>query len=406
MPVAACYHCGLNGLVGEGRYFGTGTTRDFYCSNCWSICSQCNGDIPADEIYSLPTNSMTLHFCENCWDDLPVCGNCGERFFTHDVNGRFVNCPNCRESNEENDRNSINYYSYKPSPEYKSSTKDILSSRRFISYIPVQSNRRARSYHDRRMFSGIDNILHFGVEVEMEVKGNYNCYSVAKDLINSTEGLFYCKEDGSLSSNGFEAVSHPFTLEWAKSNPEILNKLFACQTRARSYSTRNCGMHVHMTRSAFTALHLFKFVKFFYDNPRFVFFVSGRHDMHELNKYASISRHQIESGGRSLAGLCNGHNEPSYRNVCINFFPTATIECRIFKGTLSRTRFFANIEFLHGLFEYTKERSASGISLLGFLNYMRNNKKMYRNFYTKYKPFSGKLLKSVLDTTVELERIF
>jgi len=92
-------------------------------------------------------------------------------------------------------------------------------------------------------------IFHFfGVELEAD-HGNEKD-AAARDV--TFGDLSYVKHDGSLTDDGIEIVTHPCSLRYHLEQfpwDEILSSL--ADYGFRSHDTSTCGLHVHVSRSAF-----------------------------------------------------------------------------------------------------------------------------------------------------------
>jgi hypothetical protein len=102
------------------------------------------------------------------------------------------------------------------------------------------------------------------------------------------------------------------------------------------------------------------------ENKEFIVSISQR-KMEKLKKWANIE----DDNDTSLiykAKKKDGNNE---RYVAINLKNTATIEIRIFRGTLNINSFMKNIEFAHALFMYSKENKE--VTLDGFKMYIESS---------------------------------
>jgi hypothetical protein len=66
----------------------------------------------------------------------------------------------------------------------------------------------------------------------------------------------------------------------------------------------------------------------------------------------------------------------------LNPDPVHTLECRIFRSTLSPTAYYGNIEFLQSLFDYTKNCGVDDdqLSEQRFMDYTRERGRIYKNF--------------------------
>jgi hypothetical protein len=190
--------------------------------------------------------------------------------------------------------------------------------------------------------------------------------------------LFYCKSDSSIS-NGFEVVSHPFTLSWARENEHAFDPLFNLSKRMYGHNAVNCGMHVHMSLDAFTNLQLMKFMRFVYVNKKFVHAISRR-PKGSLQRWASVDNISDESI-MSIAKVKNRGRGAGSRSTAVNITGT-TAEVRIFRSTLSRTIYFGNIEFLDCLFDFTCLFGMRDMTPDRFLDYAHSRAKAYKNFLT------------------------
>jgi hypothetical protein len=251
------------------------------------------------------------------------------------------------------------------------------------------------SYRPSPFFFG-EGKYHFGFELEVESRGNgrYDGAQIAQDSLGAHA---YLKEDGSLS-DGFEIVTHPHTLEKYHTdfNWGVLNKL---QSHGyRSWNTRTCGLHVHVSRTAFgdgrdawsygipagarsqiilkKQAHELRFMKLIYDNQRQVERISGRSD----NNYATF-----QDKGNLVRKVKDGY-QSSGRYSAINTENDATIEVRVFKGSLRKERVLSALEFVHAAVEYTRDIKVSSknhaLSWLKFTGYISANSELYPNLVT------------------------
>jgi hypothetical protein len=92
--------------------------------------------------------------------------------------------------------------------------------------------------------------------------------------------LVMCKNDGSISPEGFETVSVPATLDfWQDSNlSSALDSMRVAPYNMRSFEHSKCGFHVHVSRSALSVLDLQKMERFVHnpDNNDFITKIAGR----------------------------------------------------------------------------------------------------------------------------------
>jgi len=88
----------------------------------------------------------------------------------------------------------------------------------------------------------------FGIELEADYGNEKD--AAARDV--TFGDLSYVKRDGSLTDDGIEIVTHPCSLRYHLEQypwDEILSSL--ADYGFRSHDTSTCGLHVHVSRSAF-----------------------------------------------------------------------------------------------------------------------------------------------------------
>jgi hypothetical protein len=294
-------------------------------------------------------------YCDNCIENhVFSCDNCNEDRWEDDDH-------DCEESSDDdNDSSLIHSYSYRPSPFFFGEGK-----------------------------------YHFGFELEVEARGNGR-YDGALLVHNTLGGHAYLKEDASLNE-GFEIVTHPHTLEKYHTdfNWEVLDKLK--REGYRSWNTSTCGIHVHVSRTAFgngdpwdfqvsnskrsqlllqRQSHELRFMKLVYDNQRQVERISGR----SSDRYASF-----QDKGQLSRKVKYGYQENG-RFSAINTENDATIEVRVFKGSLRKERVLSAIEFVHASVEYTRDMKVTSknhaLSWLKFTGYVSANAETYPNLVT------------------------
>ena len=332
-----CYHCG--DMV-DNDNLKTGSDENSYCGNCFDerffVCDDC------DEVSSRDSA------CENQYGHA-VCESCGENYFTcENCNGVFHNdrygnngcCDNC--TGEKNE--CIHDYSYRPSPEF----------------FKLKTEKK--------------NELYFGIELEIEnTKKEEDNNDIAEYLIDRND-FIYCKEDGSLNT-GFEIVTHPLSWEYYLDKKKKF--AYMCDYLKRkgfeSHNPGTCGMHIHLSKKAFTTIHLYKVMTFFFKNPGFITTISQRKKQH-LDRWSSL-----EDNKDDIVYKAKNKKGNSERYVAINLKNEKTVEIRIFRGTLKTMSFFKNMEFIKAVFEWTKITSINEITIKSFLKYVHENKKDYSN---------------------------
>ena len=323
-----CYHC--------NEWVNSGDTQEHnyrtYCKSCFNdyftYCDECQEYDNYDDV----------SYLENY--EIDVCGECRQNNFTWcQIHDRYERDEDrCSDDDDDEDSSSIHDHSYKPKPQFHGTGP-----------------------------------LFLGFELEVENCGDSNSSEVAKSLSDVLP--VYCKHDSSLN-NGFEIVSHPLTFEFIKElNLTPIFKL--AHDGFKSYDTTTCGMHVHLSAKAFTTLHLYKFMKFMFENPTFVYKISQRKSQANLKQWASL-----DAEGKSIAyDVKTKSNGKRNRYSAVNLNNHSTVEIRIFKGSLKKTSFRKNIEFCHALYAYTKDISIQAVSVQGFIEFVNQGRKVYKNLF-------------------------
>jgi hypothetical protein len=184
----------------------------------------------------------------------------------------------------------------------------------------------------------------------------------------------YIKHDGTLES-GIEIVTKPLGIRWIYNNFNKFDDIFNLKKYgwyARTAET--AGFHIHISKSAFSTLHLYKFIKFFTVNQQFIKFISSR-PWNNLIKWALFEE---ESNIKSVARA--KHNRD--KHMAVNLSNNDSVEVRIFRGTLNPIAFKRNIEFVLSLYWYTKDQSIKGFSsVVGYKSFLSKYKKLYPNLY-------------------------
>ena len=308
------------------------------------ICSECGAVLTEETVHNFEGHIM----CEECFNRCTVtCDNCNQRIWRDRAEGdsnytlcshcyeyNFTSCedcgrlipndeafyedgedyPYCRECFEKLNDNSIKNYNYKPEP----------------------------------IFYGSGNLF-YGVELEVDKGGEIHSNAQKLiDIANKNEERIYCKHDGSIN-DGFEMVSHPMTLDYHINNMNWLDVFEkAVEMDYRSHNTSTCGLHVHVSRSAFGKS---------YDEQelaigRVVFFVEKH--WNELVKFSRRTMDNLNHWAARYATISNT-TEETYkkakdkrlgRYVAVNIENYNTIEFRLFRGTLRYKTFIATLQLV------------------------------------------------------------
>ena len=353
-----CQNCSCEVDDNDGQEFD----EDTYCQECFddlfSCCEECGETVNIDDIVSVNDDN---YMCESCRDNNYVCCNDCADYVSNDdctcVDDRYV-CETCYCNNYFTCESCGEVYHvdyYGDNGCCLICSQDLENSDGLYNY----------DYKPDPVFYG-DGDLFFGIELEIESEGN-NIY----DAVQSLPDFVYAKADSSIN-DGLEVVSHPLSWQWLQENKNQWDKVLNLRNDGfLSYKTDTCGMHIHLSKKAFSTLHLYKFLKMFFENQEFITIISRRRAS-ALEEYASL---QSDESIVYKAKIKNN----TERYTAVNLQNDESVEVRIFRGTLSPIGFWRNVEFCKAIYEFTKIASIKDITAKKFCDYVMNCKKEYLN---------------------------
>ena len=329
------------------------------CDRWRRHCSWC------DESYLLPTDADSTYdsgfygvstsysnseqLCRSCADDAYVCDRCESLISSDEVNTinhDYIWCMECTDTNadwchecemyfrtgrhecpydEERSPQRIHDYSWRPAPQFR--------------WIVEQDGDLGSTDLRRTMFMG------FELEVEFQGSDRESVLDVCDAALGDKA---YYKHDGSLS-DGFEIVTHPMTLAAHKALIDWGFTKTISDMGCRSWQAKTCGLHVHVSRSAFIGQrHLALFQFLFLNNKTVMTAIAGR-DSDRWATFEGVKRNVIpEMKGKAWRA----------RYEAINVTNENTIELRMFRGTLNHLRVLAILELVDAAFHYTRTMTA------------------------------------------------
>lgn len=194
---------------------------DVVCLNCrdndYTYCDACEEYVPNSDI-AIHSNGRAV--CDGCHDNgYRICYECGA-VFDSDESGYYDGedwfCDDCRPDTDDD--------------EYED---DV-----FMSYM---SNPTFRFYGTRNDAEP----LYYGVE--LEVDDGRDAPECAEDIMRDNSEI-YCKRDGSLTSDGFEIITHPCTLDYHLNNLDWDSVRQICRSYGfvSDQASSSCGLHIHI----------------------------------------------------------------------------------------------------------------------------------------------------------------
>lgn len=206
-------------------------------------------------------------------------------------------------------------------------------------------------------------VLDIGVELEVDHDygdPDYIPADVAQAVTDAAEGRVYCKSDASIS-NGFEIVTHPASLAYHMYQFRWANLMRLCiKAGMKSHDTETCGLHFHVGRAGLgstsderyeTAAKLV-LLSYALKDPLTKF---SRRKAERLQRWAAFPQLPANalataSDARLLEMAYDTEDDGRYQ--AINLTNSATVEFRIFRGTLKRDTLIASMQLVHNLCVY------------------------------------------------------
>lgn len=219
--------------------------------------------------------------------------------------------------------------------------------------------------------------------VELEANGEYT----VTDLIRAQKYMFFiCKADSSIYgayANNYELVTVPASL---KAHKRLWAEFFEKVDYAKFDTSKETGngMHVHISRDAFSKEHLNRLTWFITDpaNFDFILAVSERPSAKNLQEWARTPVYSSPS--RCYASRNATHTNRDLRGA-IHYKGSATVEIRIFKGIVSYATIVKNLEFVDSAYEFTRVTGLSQVSVHNYLSWLfatpKNKYVMLKTFF-------------------------
>ena len=221
---------------------------------------------------------------------------------------------------------------------------------------------------------------YFGVELEIE-RTSECPLTITRNVLDALGRDFVVlKRDSSIHGTyPFEVVTVPATLAAQKEHWKQFMEARDIKKYLSSYASGNCGMHIHISRDAFTGLHLAKFLRFInlQDNRTFIEKVAQRISQRHAAFMGEEKDYQKDLVHKSR----QFRGEQGDRHVAVNTSNNkGTIELRIFRGNLAKGHFYKNLEFAHALWLYTKDCNMKDLGYKDFIMWVfKQNDSTYKN---------------------------
>jgi hypothetical protein len=195
------------------------------------------------------------------------------------------------------------------------------------------------------------------------------------DILQKLPDWTFPKSDSSIN-RGFEIVSHPQSRSWLALHMREWDSLLK-DLRAANYTSGtakpSCGIHVHISKNAFSHLRLYKFLFMVYSHPNLMLRLSQR------TKKDFVQWAHVKSGGKERKASAKLKRDGTTdHHKAINITNKNTIELRVFNGTTNPLGFRKNIECTLALFDFVGVTSLTDLNVVAFLDFVQNNSGHYK----------------------------
>ena len=345
---SACASCGEDWDADDLR--AVGPRGRMFCPDCRTECERCGDDELVDHagpVYTGPRGSRGMHeqWCDDCTSDHSWrCARCDESMSTGSVCAQYAEddrdeeqpiCPACWTAEDEAPPVMFRIDSYH-SRERRDDCRPVVSD--------------WTRTHGARFF---------GVELEVEYAPQRNAdrtptrAAVASAMIEAARDgvaawrdrgrrLLWAETDGSLA-DGFELISAPAGLDTQRA---LWQAVLACPEvrHLRSHDSTTCGLHVHLSRPGqWLTAKLAHWVAL-PSTEELVRLVARRYG----SSYAHMTPRRLSRD--TVRGFD--------RYCAVNTTGRATVELRIFRGSLRADTVLACVEFAHAAAAYVEDTSA------------------------------------------------
>ena len=318
-----CDNCG--DVITRGDLVEIDGGQEYVCETCaeWHYyhCNRCGEYISQRNLWL----DRNLTICIACQWEYCTCYDCEDVIRcddAHNIEG-YGYCDDCAPSH----RNVIWNYNYSPTPIFYGELSDAI-----------------KGYYGLEL--GIDD----GDEKQ----------EAARCIQEAGGDCIYLKHDGSLSSDGFEIVTHPATIEHHMHTMPWREIISAARDYGyTSHDAGTCGLHIHASRTLFgkrpteqdlNIAKIILLIDFWFEQYIVPF---SRRNYNQLNEWAKKPNAYILPSDTDYEAMTKAKQSgESDRYKAVNLKNRHTVEFRFFRGTLRRDTIIASIQFIDTLIKY------------------------------------------------------
>ena len=371
---------------------------NYYCDSCGKYCERCNNAFSGDD-YFVSSES----WCEYCYENYTFyCEPCGESYSDRDdyytVEGDTW-CDDCT---------SRNAWYCEDCDQYNRDGNECDDCGGDGNTVAGRSCSCRRTIHEYSckpplVFHGDSKRgVYMGFELETQIRGG-NIDGAAQftstELAMDNVGII--KHDASIGRDGydgFEIVTQPHThLQYRENSNTLWNIINTLRLDygARSWDTKTCGIHIHVSRAGFSSgAHMHRFISFVYSNAEYMMKFGGRksdyarfNDVYTFNQYDQ----PVKSFKHKVGDPRRNNTE---RYSAVNTQNRDTLELRFFRGTMNTSTILSALDLAQAMVEYTRDLRLDEVKLgaldwTWFVDYVRDNNGLYPDLYSRLYKVSG-----------------
>jgi len=385
-----CTSCKTSKKDHKVAYFVEGAI----CLDCvqksYKMCEDCTQYRVLDAVREVRTSMNPQRVvCTQCWAKYQPCKRC--ECFSNNVRNEY--CKQCRSCDcikpyKEKVTRHIPILGIDANPKLLEELETVRQLRRLKGLpnfgdnpIPMVRSKTSTTYQATKH---IRQACIFGVEIEVHVKEEYSIKDAAEAALETVKEFAILKEDASIHY-GFEIVTAPAAFSYhmgSEKSPSCWDKFFDLVDNSDYFAKNSpdCGMHIHISKSALTPMQIGKMVVFVHspENRELIEHIAerGSNKYNDFTKEKRITDYYDRTGGDKEA-----------RYTAVNLLPKTTVEIRIFQTVLNRENIYKNLEFTKALIDFC----ASGV-----YSYRDMNACKFTAFVSKYRksyPFLHNFLK-------------
>lgn len=401
-----CEHCGR--VIGNDENYYETHDGNYVCEECleeYTKCCVCGKWVLNDDVVEV--NDGCSYVCPECaqeyYFECNICGGVYHRDYAYyDPDGNeicedcyYEQCTTCAECGRTiwNDEARYNdddgeYYCEEC---YEENVDNLIMSYHEFSDWELHSTGNETKYSS----------LPAGIELEVErCSSSTYCDEMAQEINSIVGDLAVFEHDGSLN-DGFEIITQPMTYDyWANSAMDKITSMLGHlkDNGYKSHDTSTCGLHIHVARNSLATSK--RSTDEVIDNIILIMETFKA----ELVAFSRRRNEQIDRWARFLTSECDDINL-SYvkslktgddRYLALNLAKRATIEFRIFKGTLIKETLYASIELVKNIVNIAKFESLDGLTWSDIINYHKSVNK-YLTQYNEARGISSDTKLHILD---------